>query len=53
VLQPFDHAQKVHVAEIYDRAEALEVIARSEADYAARFGHADQRLLELRRLLGR
>ncbi len=46
---PANH--KVRIAEVYDRAEAREVIARSQADYRARFGAPEDRLGELRRLL--
>jgi inorganic pyrophosphatase len=49
--RPGDPARKVSIAEVYDRAEALEVVARSQQDYASGFGDPDARLEELRRLL--
>lgn len=41
----------MEIAEAYDRAEAHEVIRRSERDYRATFGAPEARLDELRRLL--
>lgn len=42
---------KVRIAEVYDRAEALEVIRRSVADYRARFGGPEGRVEALKKLL--
>jgi inorganic pyrophosphatase len=50
--RPDEPSREVRIAEVYDRAEALEVIRRSRADYAACFGDPAARFAELRRLLG-
>lgn len=49
--RPGEASHRVHIAEVYDRAEALEVVRRSIADYRDRFGPPEARLDELRRLL--
>ena len=43
--------RRVEITHVYDRAEAHEVIRRSQSDYRARFGAPDARIAELRRLL--
>ena len=48
---PQDAPRRVEIAEVYDRAEALNVIGRSFEDYRARFGAPEDRVGELRRLL--
>jgi inorganic pyrophosphatase len=48
---PQDAPRRVEIAGVYDRAEALDVINRSFADYRARFGAPENRIGELRRLL--
>jgi inorganic pyrophosphatase len=50
---PGGPVHKVRIAEVYDRAEALEVIRRSAADYRETFGAPESRLDELRRLLAK
>jgi inorganic pyrophosphatase len=45
--RPGDASHKVHIPEVYDRAEALEVIHRSMDDYRERFGAPERRLSEL------
>jgi inorganic pyrophosphatase len=50
--RPDEPNRKVQIAETYGASEALEVIRRSTVDYADRFGDADLRLDELRKLLG-
>jgi len=50
---PQDAPRRVEIAEVYDRAEALNVINRSFEDYRARFGAPEARVGELRRLLKR
>jgi inorganic pyrophosphatase len=49
--RPDEPRREVRIAEVYDRAEALEVIRRSQADYAACFGAPGARFAELKRLL--
>jgi len=49
--RPDDPTRKVSIAEVYDRAEALEVIRRSIADYRQTFGEPEGRVGELRRVL--
>jgi len=43
--------RRVEIREVYDRAEALEVVRRSQADYARKFGDPVQRELSLLSLL--
>ncbi|MGA9998138.1 MAG: inorganic pyrophosphatase [Pyrinomonadaceae bacterium] len=49
---PGEAPRRVEIVDVYDRAEAHEVIACSLTDYRARFGAPEQRIGELRRLLG-
>jgi inorganic pyrophosphatase len=49
---PQDAPRRVEIADVYDRAEAHDVIRRSIDDYRARYGAPEARLGELRRLLG-
>jgi inorganic pyrophosphatase len=49
--RPDDPKRKVSIAHVYDRAEALEVIQRSIADYRQTFGEPEGRVGELRRVL--
>lgn len=49
---PNDAPRRVEIADVYDRAEAIEVIERSLRDYRARYGAPEERVSELRRLLG-
>lgn len=48
---PADAPRRVEITDVYDRAEAHEVIRRSLADYRTRFGPPEARIAELRRLL--
>lgn len=48
---PQESPRRVEIADVYDRDAALETIRRSFEDYRARFGSADDRVSELRRLL--
>jgi inorganic pyrophosphatase len=48
---PQDAPRRVEIADVYDRAEAYDVIRRSIADYRARYGAPEARFGELRRLL--
>jgi inorganic pyrophosphatase len=50
---PQESPRRVEIAEVYDRAAALETITRSFEDYRTRFGEPEGRIHELRRLLGR
>jgi len=43
--------RKVEIAEIYDRAEALEMVRRSLHDYRAKYGDPSKRMAELRTLM--
>ena len=49
---PNEAPRRVEIADVYDRAEAAEVINRSVRDYRARYGAPEERVGELRRLLG-
>jgi inorganic pyrophosphatase len=49
---PQESPRRVEIAEVYDRAAALETLARSFEDYRTRYGAPETRLAELRRLLG-
>jgi inorganic pyrophosphatase len=46
-----DAPRRVEIADVYDRAEAADVIRRSAADYRARYGAPEMRIAELRRLM--
>jgi inorganic pyrophosphatase len=48
---PQEAPRRVEIADVYDRAEAAEVIRRSVADYRTRYGAPETRIAELRRLL--
>ena len=48
---PGENPRRVEIRDVYDRAEALDVIARSQRDYRARYGAPEERIDELRRLL--
>jgi inorganic pyrophosphatase len=43
--------RKVEIREVYDRTEALEMVRRSQADYARKFGDPEQRERHLMSLL--
>jgi inorganic pyrophosphatase len=45
-------ARKVHIAEVYGREEAVEVLRRSLEDYRAKFGAPEERARKLREMLG-
>ncbi|HWE22662.1 MAG TPA: inorganic pyrophosphatase [Myxococcales bacterium] len=49
---PGPGSRKVQIAEVYGRAEAVEVIRRSVDDYREKFGDPEQRVRRLRHLLG-
>ncbi|MFN2599370.1 MAG: inorganic pyrophosphatase [Pyrinomonadaceae bacterium] len=48
---PQDAPRRVEIADVYDRAEAEDLIRRSAADYRARYGSPETRIAQLRRLL--
>ena len=48
---PQDAPRRVEITDVYDRAEANDVIARSIADYRATYGAPEERLSVLRRIL--
>ncbi len=48
---PGDAPRRVEIADVYDRAEAWDVIGRSLHDYRAQFGHPEKRISQLRQLL--
>jgi inorganic pyrophosphatase len=48
---PNEAPRRVEIADVYDRAEAMEVIECSQRDYRARYGEPETRVGELRRLL--
>ena len=48
---PSEAPRRVDIVDVYDRAEAIEVIARSLRDYRAKFGDPEKRIAELRRLV--
>lgn len=47
---PGDAPRRVEIADVYDRAEALDVITRSLSDYQKKFGDSEKRTKELKRL---
>jgi inorganic pyrophosphatase len=49
---PQESPRRVEIADVYDRAAALETIRRSFEDYRARYGAPEERVGELKRLLG-
>ena len=50
---PQESPRRVEIADVYDRAAALETIRRSIEDYRALYGTPEDRVDELRRLLSR
>lgn len=48
---PNEAPRRVEIADVYDRAEAVEVIDRSLRDYRDVYGAPEKRIMELRRLL--
>lgn len=48
---PGEAPRRVEIADVYDRAEAWDVIARSVRDYRARFGDPRKRISQVRQLL--
>ncbi len=48
---PGDAPRRVEIADVYDRAEAWDVINRSLNDYRAHFGDPEKRISQLRQLL--
>jgi inorganic pyrophosphatase len=48
---PQDAPRRVEITDVYDRAEAADLIRRSTQDYRARYGTPETRIAELRRLL--
>jgi inorganic pyrophosphatase len=49
---PQEGPRRVEIADVYDRAEAYDVIRRSINDYRARYGPPEARIGAVRRLLG-
>ncbi|MBX5483029.1 MAG: inorganic pyrophosphatase [Myxococcaceae bacterium] len=49
---PGEGPRRVEIAEVYDRAEALEMLRRSSEDYRAHFGAPETRMGELKHLMG-
>ncbi|HXD32008.1 MAG TPA: inorganic pyrophosphatase [Pyrinomonadaceae bacterium] len=50
---PSEKPRRVEITDTYDRAEAVDVIARSLRDYRAKFGEPKDRVSEFRKLLMR
>jgi inorganic pyrophosphatase len=50
--RPGDPSYHVSIAEVYDRTEALEVIGRSQADYADQYGSLAARAEALKQVFG-
>jgi inorganic pyrophosphatase len=48
---PGDAPKRVEIVDLYNRAEALEVIKRSMRDYHAQFGDPEKRIPQLRQLV--
>jgi inorganic pyrophosphatase len=48
---PSEAPRRVEIADVYDRAEAVEVVKRSLRDYREIYGEPEKRINELRRLL--
>jgi inorganic pyrophosphatase len=48
---PQEAPRRVEIADVYNRAEALEVITRSLRDYRERYGAPESRVSLLRKLL--
>jgi inorganic pyrophosphatase len=49
---PSEAPRRVEIVDVYDRAEAIDVIGRSLRDYREKFGEPEKRIAELRRLFG-
>ena len=47
---PGDAPRRVEIVDVYDRAEALDVITRSISDYQKKFGDPEKRTKKLKRL---
>lgn len=48
---PGDAPRRVEIVDVYNRAEAVDVIARSMRDYRAQFGEPTERIAHLRELI--
>jgi len=48
---PGEAPRRVEITDVYDRAEAMEVIWRSLRDYRSKFGDPDERISKLRELV--
>jgi len=48
---PGDAPKRVEIVDVYDRAEALDVIARSMRDYREQFGDPEKRIPQLKQLV--
>ena len=48
---PGEAPRRVEIVDVYDREEAVDVIARSMRDYQEQFGEPETRMKELRRLM--
>ena len=48
---PAEAPRRVEIADVYDREEAYDVIARSLRDYHQQFGDPERRVEQFRRLL--
>ena len=48
---PGENPRRVEIVDVYDRAEANEVIARSLRDYRTTFGDPEKRIAELKKLV--
>ncbi len=48
---PGEAPRRVEIADVYDRGEAWDVIARSLQDYRAQYGGAENRISQLRQLM--
>ncbi len=48
---PQESPRRVEIADVYDRATALETIRASVEDYRERYGAPEERVSELKRLL--
>lgn len=50
---PGDAPRRVEIVDVYDRAEAMDVIMRSVSDYQKQFGDPEERTRQLRRLFSK
>ena len=48
---PGDAPKRVEIVDVYDRAEALDVIERSMRDYREQFGDPEKRIPQLKQLV--